>query len=209
MTDLVFTDTLVGTVVEVITLIAALGIVLMPSSIYAALCLGITLISIAFIYLLLDADFLAAAQILIYVGAINVLIVFAIMLVNQGGSGEKGGEGRGGFATLRPAPPSPSTSPTGASTPLGQKPWRHKSLAVIVTSLLSIPLALASNQSQWTLKGIQLTKDWAPLHPTSLIGAHLFQDFLLPFEVLSFLLLVALIGAIQMARISPGEANEE
>ncbi len=61
----------------------ALGVVLSSSIVYSAFLLGGVFISIAGIYLLLNADFVAAAQILIYVGAINVLILFAIMLVNK------------------------------------------------------------------------------------------------------------------------------
>ena len=61
----------------------ALGVVLSSSIVYSAFLLGGVFISIAGMYLLLNADFVAAAQVLIYVGAINVLILFAIMLVNK------------------------------------------------------------------------------------------------------------------------------
>ncbi|MFM7793619.1 MAG: NADH-quinone oxidoreductase subunit J, partial [Microcystis panniformis] len=61
----------------------ALGVVLLSNIVYSAFLLGGVFISISGLYLLLNADFVAAAQILIYVGAINVLILFAIMLVNK------------------------------------------------------------------------------------------------------------------------------
>ena len=61
----------------------ALGVVLTSSIVYSAFLLGGVFISIAGMYLLLNADFVAMAQILVYVGAINVLILFAIMLVNK------------------------------------------------------------------------------------------------------------------------------
>ncbi|MFM7883701.1 MAG: NADH-quinone oxidoreductase subunit J, partial [Microcystis panniformis] len=61
----------------------ALGVVLLSNIVYSAFLLGGVFISISGLYLLLNADFVAAAQILIYVDAINVLILFAIMLVNK------------------------------------------------------------------------------------------------------------------------------
>lgn len=62
---------------------SALGVVLFSNIVYSAFLLGGVFISIAGMYLLLNADFVAAAQVLIFVGAVNVLILFAIMLVNK------------------------------------------------------------------------------------------------------------------------------
>ena len=62
---------------------SAMGVVLLQNIVYAAFLLGATFISVAGLYLLLNADFVAAAQVLIYVGAVNILILFAIMLVNK------------------------------------------------------------------------------------------------------------------------------
>ena len=62
---------------------AALGVVLFSNIVYSAFLLGGVFISMAGMYLLLNGDFVAAAQVLIYVGAVNVLILFAIMLVNK------------------------------------------------------------------------------------------------------------------------------
>ena len=61
----------------------ALGVVLFENIVYSAFTLGAVFISISGIYLLQNAEFVAGAQVLIYVGAINVLILFAIMLVNK------------------------------------------------------------------------------------------------------------------------------
>ncbi len=62
---------------------AALGVVLANNIVYSAFLLGGVFISISGLYILLNAGFVATAQILIYVGAVNVLILFAIMLVNK------------------------------------------------------------------------------------------------------------------------------
>ena len=62
---------------------AALGVVLLRNIVYSAFLLGAVFISVSGLYLLLNAEFVAASQILVYVGAVNVLILFSIMLVNK------------------------------------------------------------------------------------------------------------------------------
>lgn len=66
-----------------ITVLAALGVVLLPNILHAALTLGLTLLSIAGLYVLMNAPFLAAVQIAIYVGAITTMIILAIFLSNR------------------------------------------------------------------------------------------------------------------------------
>jgi len=68
---------------ELFIIVTALGVVLTPEVLEAAFLLSGTLSGLAGVYILLNADFVAAAQIVVYVGAINVLIVFAIMLVQK------------------------------------------------------------------------------------------------------------------------------
>jgi NAD(P)H-quinone oxidoreductase subunit 6 len=70
-------------ILSVLMLGAALGVVLFANIVYSAFLLGGVFISMAGIYILLNADFVSAAQILVYVGAVNVLILFGIMLVNK------------------------------------------------------------------------------------------------------------------------------
>uniref|UniRef100_A0AAU7VBB2 NAD(P)H-quinone oxidoreductase subunit 6, chloroplastic n=1 Tax=Streptosarcina moshanensis TaxID=3096259 RepID=A0AAU7VBB2_9VIRI len=152
--------------IEVGVLIGALGVVLAPTMVYAALCLGVTLVGVALVYLFLNADFLAAVQLLIYVGAINVLILFAIMLVGQGSASE-------------------------------QQPLGYRLACLLGVTLLSLPLAVASSQTWPTLNPPVLASE----DRIGAIGSHLFKEFLLPFELISLVLLVALIGAIQMARV--------
>jgi len=71
------------TVLSLVVIIGALGVVLLESIVYSAFLLGGVFMSVAGLYLLLNASFVAAAQVLVYVGAVNVLIIFAIMLVNK------------------------------------------------------------------------------------------------------------------------------
>ncbi|MEH2040467.1 NADH-quinone oxidoreductase subunit J [Nostoc sp.] len=147
---------------------AAIGVVLFSSIVYSAFLLGGVFISIAGMYLLLNADFVAAAQILIYVGAVNVLILFAIMLVNK----------RQNFVAF------PNS-------------WVRK----VLTGVVSVGLF-------GLLSTMVLATPWAYSTPAVadgessivLIGEHFFTDFLLPFELASILLLIAMVGAIILAR---------
>jgi NAD(P)H-quinone oxidoreductase subunit 6 len=144
----------------------ALGVVLSSSIVYSAFLLGGVFISMAGIYLLLNADFVAAAQVLIYVGAINVLILFAIMLVNK----------RQDFTPLPTA-------------------WIRKIFTALVCAglfalLSTMVLATPWSHSSATPVGNSIV----------VIAEHFFSDFLLPFELASVLLLMAMVGAIILAR---------
>jgi NADH-quinone oxidoreductase subunit J len=70
-------------ILAVVTVIAAMGVIVQKNVFRAALALILCLVAVAGIFVLLSADFLAAAQILVYVGAISVVIILAIMLTRQ------------------------------------------------------------------------------------------------------------------------------
>ncbi len=146
---------------------SALGVVLLSNIVYSAFLLGGVFISMSGLFILLNAGFVAAAQILIYVGAVNVLILFGIMLVNK----------REDFVVISNA-------------------W----LSRIVTASVCFGLfALLSTMvwvTPWALSIDVAAGDGATVE----IGKHLFSDFLLPFELASVLLLMALLGAIVLAR---------
>ncbi len=146
---------------------AALGVVLLSNIVYSAFLLGGVFISISGIYILLNADFVAAAQILIYVGAINVLILFAIMLVNK----------REDFSNI------PGRWLRNAATGL---------VCLGIFGLLGTMILI----TPWSLATTVSTIDNTIVE----IGKHFFSDFLLPFELASVLLLMAMVGAIILAR---------
>lgn len=150
-----------------VMLAAALGVVLASNIVYSAFLLGGVFISIAGLYLLLNASFVAAAQVLIYVGAINVLILFAIMLVNK----------QEDFQPLKLA-------------------WLRKGLTALVCGAIFLLLSVVALKTPWAISTEPAAGDQA----IYLIGEHFFTDFLLPFELASVLLLMALIGAIVLAR---------
>ena len=146
---------------------SALGVVLLSNIVYSAFLLGMVFTSIAGLYILLNAGFVAAAQVLVYVGAVNVLILFAIMLVNK----------REEF----PAMP---------------RAWIRRGATALVCIGLFVLLGAMVLSGPWHLSGEVPAGDAA----TVVIGEHFFSDFLLPFELASVLLLVALVGAIMLAR---------
>lgn len=152
---------------SVMMLGSALGVVLLGNIVYSAFLLGGVFISMAGIYILLNADFVSAAQVLIYVGAVNVLILFAIMLVNKG----------------------EEFKPTKNS-------WIGKAATAVVCFGLFALLSTVGLLTPWKLTATT-TANAGSLVP---LAKHFFTDFLLPFELVSVLLLMAMIGAIVLAR---------
>ncbi len=167
-------------ILSVLMLGTALGVVLLSNIVYSAFLLGGVFISMAGLYILLNADFVSAAQILIYVGAVNVLILFAIMLVNK----------REDF------------KPT-------KNLWVGRiSAAAVCTGLFAL-LSTVAVITPW-----QISTEASPVGSLVPLAKHFFTDFLLPFELSSVLLLIAMIGAIVLARREfipdvPGENTEE
>ena len=147
--------------------LGSLAVVLLPNIVYSAFLLGGVFLSVAGLYLLLNASFVAAAQVLVYVGAVNVLILFAIMLVNK----------REAMADI------PGLL------------LRRLLSGAVCAGLFALLLRVAFT-THWALPGPVPVGEEATIR----IGEHLFSDYLLPFELASVLLLMAMIGAIVLAR---------
>ena len=166
-------------ILAIMAIACALGVVLFSNIVYSAFLLAGVFLSISGMYLLLNADFVAAAQILIYVGAVNVLILFAIMLVNK----------REDFKELDNA-------------------WIGKAVTAAVCAGVFALLGTMVVSTSWAI-----SPEVASSEPGSVlvIGQHFFTDFLLPFELASVFLLMAMVGAIILARrdILPEEAAGE
>ena len=153
-------------ILSVLMLGTALGVVLFSNIVYSAFLLAGVFISMSGLYILLNADFVSAAQILIYVGAVNVLILFAIMLVNK----------REEFKPMKNG-------------------WIRQGATAVVCGGLFALLSAVSVITPWKIStATPLASSIVPL------AKHLFTDFLLPFELASVLLLIAMIGAIILAR---------
>ena len=161
------TQLIVFGVLATAVVVGALGVVMLPNIVYSAFLLGGVFLSVAGLYLMLNASFIAAAQILIYVGAVNVLILFAIMLVNK-------------------------KEAMGASPGIGLR--RVLSTGVCL-GLFALMLRVAFS-TPWATPGPAAIGEDAVIR----LGEHFFSDYLLPFELASVLLLMAMIGAIVLAR---------
>ena len=155
-------------ILGVMMIVTALGVVLLPKIVHSAFLLAGVFISISGLYVLLNADFVAAAQILVYVGAVNVLILFAIMLVNKQEDYEE----------------------------LPGRLLRKVATGVVCFGLFAL-LGTMVLATPWSLD----TTSPAVIDNTVVVlGEHFFSDYLLPFELASVLLLMAMVGAIILAR---------
>nr|YP_010470361.1 NADH dehydrogenase subunit G [Dracocephalum officinale]UVF35612.1 NADH dehydrogenase subunit G [Dracocephalum officinale] len=156
-------------------ILGSLAVILFPNPIYSAFSLGLVLFCISLFYILSNSYFVAAAQLLIYVGAINVLIIFAVMFMN-------GSEYYNDFHLW--------TVGDGITS-------------MICTSLFISLITTILNTTwygiSWTTKSNQILEQDL-ISNSQQIGIHLATDFFLPFELISIILLVALIGAISIAR---------
>jgi NADH-quinone oxidoreductase subunit J len=148
-------------------LAGAINLLLQTHPINSALSLIVVMSSLAVLYLLLGAEFLAIAQIIVYAGAIMVLFTFVVMLLNV--SAEEKTQGSRVAKTIG--------FPAGVVI-----------LGVIATVIL---------ESQKQLGRISLSDS---ITTTQELSRVLFRDMLLPFELTSVLILIAILGAVALAR---------
>lgn len=154
-------------VATVATLAGALGVVLTRHIVYAAFALLLSLLGVAGIFLTAFAEFLALVQILIYGGAIIIVILFTLMLTRLTD-----------FAHLT-----------------DNRQWPLAAL-VAVCIFAMMTLAILTTEIQ--------TVDTQQTVPFNELAATLFEQWAIPFEIASLILLVALIGSIVMVRSSRG-----
>ena len=160
-------NVIVFLIFAIVAVVAAINVVVQTHPISSALSLIGVMGSLAVLFLLLGAEFIAAAQLIVYAGAIMVLFVFVIMLLNAGAEETKN---------------------------IGSKAkYFGVPLLIIFLGLLSFVIqALLPRMRGVTFGDFHMG-------PGD-IGKALFTTYLLPFEVVSVLILIALIGAIVLAR---------
>jgi len=157
-----------------ISVICAVNVVMQKHPISNALSLVGVMASLAVLYLMLGAEFIAMVQVIVYAGAVMVLFVFVIMLLNAGAEGRRG------------------------------KAWLSRIFGV--PALLALFGLLCYFSQRWFPNfGHVKFGDFTDAAGKSLgsaeaIGVSLFTDYLLPFEVTSVLILIAILGAIVLAR---------
>ena len=153
----------------------AINLLAQKHPINSALSLIVVMGSLAMIYLLLGAEFVAAVQVIVYAGAVMVLFVFVIMLLNAGV--EERTPHASKVATLLGVP--------GLIIGLGISAW----VVSRITGLDKIAIGGPSVMNGSDVFG----------NPQA-VGQLLFRDYLLPFEVTSILILIAIMGAVVLAR---------
>jgi NADH:ubiquinone oxidoreductase subunit 6 (subunit J) len=158
-------QTVVFVILSLVTLGAALAVVTSKNLFHSALFLILSFVGVASLYVLLEAPFLAAVQVLVYVGAIAILVVFAIMLTRRL-----------------------------MAEDLVQRnaQWGWSALGAV---LLFVALGVILFQVNWPVVEAAVPKE-----TISTLGQDLMGRYLVPFEVASVLLLVALVGSIIIAR---------
>jgi NADH-quinone oxidoreductase subunit J len=152
-------------------LAGAVNLLLQRHPINSALSLIVVMTSLAVLYLLLGAEFLAAAQVIVYAGAIMVLFTFVVMLLNAGREERTLGS-RAAIAIGFPA-------------------------VTVVLAVVGTAIVKAT--------GLNAARSTDAITTTEDLSKVLFRELLLPFEVTSVLVLVAILGAVALARNTDGE----
>jgi NADH-quinone oxidoreductase subunit J len=152
------------------TLVSAVFVITRRNAVHSAIWLTVTLFSVGGIFLLQHAEFLFAVQIILYVGGIMVLFLFVVMLVD-------------------------------IDVALKQARFARQSQLALVTSLILLAIvgyALYNHGQGLNLPARPMAR--APAQNTQAVGMALYQNYMLPVEIASVLLLVAMVGAVIMAK---------
>ena len=168
-------DLILFLILAVVAIVTAIGMLLNRNSVYSALFLVLNFITVAVFYLLLGAPFIAMAQVTVYAGAIMVLFLFVIMLL---------GAERLADAQVLP----------------WQKPLAYGLAFVLAAETIYLLVTRARPEGNILAPDATVNT----MENLRQVGMTLFSDYLLPFEVTSILLLVAMIGAIVLSKREKG-----
>ena len=174
-------DWVVFVVAGAACLAGAVGVILSAHPVHSALSLVLTLFGVAVIFVEQEAHFLAAVQVIVYAGAIVVLFLFVIMLLGVDKAEEL------------------STDPLG-----GQRP----AAAAVAVAGLGLVVLLAVRAAEITGARSVVGELRGDDSNVEIIGRALFTDYLFAFEATSALLVIAVVGAVALAR-RPGEPEGE
>jgi NADH-quinone oxidoreductase subunit J len=184
-------------VFAVAALVAGLLTILARNAVHSALFLISSLISIAALFIMLGAEFIAGVQILVYIGGVMVLFLFVIMLVNVGA------EERGRERIFNSGPQVWASAIVALLLALGlvyalRQGW--EGLQRRDRDVLRQASQQQQNMSTAATGTMKITKE------TERVGSSLYRYASLPFEIASVLLLVAIIGSVMLARTIKQEA---
>lgn len=158
-----------------IAVIAAWLMVFVRDLLKAAVAMAVVFLSVAGFLVMLNAEFLAVVQVLIYVGAVSILVVFAVLLTREISQ---------------------------ANLPHGYQGWVFLLVGLVLFLLAFIVLATPWHLLSTVPlpPGAQDAVATIVVNPTPTLGRLLVREFVLPFEAVSVVLLAALIGALVLAR---------
>lgn len=200
-------------VISAITILAAAIVVTVSDVFKAAVALAMSFMGVAGLYFLLNAEFIGAVQILVYVGAISILLAFAVMFIRDVAGGSRpvarpalygaGAVALFVFAIVALVSYNTEWIPITAVSDAG-------AASGLVGAYVESDAAGASE-----LQAIDPADEAATsgvlIDSTGPIGTLLIRDFVLPFEILGFLMVAALIGALAVMRtaVAPEDAQED
>jgi NADH-quinone oxidoreductase subunit J len=147
---------------------AGFGVITARSTVHAALYLVLAFFSAACVWMLLKAEFLAIALVLVYVGAVMVLFLFVVMMLDIN------------------------------TDSLRQNFWRHFPLAGVVGALIALEMTLILRGGFDLASPKPMPAEQAAVPNTKLLGIEIYTDYLYPLQLAAVLLLVAIIAAIAL-----------
>ena len=161
-------DVILFLVFAIVAVVCAINVVVQSHPISSALSLVGVMASLAMLYLQLGGEFIAAAQVIVYAGAVMVLFIFVIMLLNAGAEAK---QGRSLIASVLGGP-----------------------------LLIALLLLVSYFVQRWYVGNPTVKFGGFQGGTAEAIGRALFTTYLLPFEITSLLVLIAIIGAVVLAR---------
>jgi NADH-quinone oxidoreductase subunit J len=182
-------DVLVFAASAAVILVGAVGVVTSRNPVHAALSLVMTLFGVAVLFIEQQADFLAAVQIIVYAGAIVVLFLFVIMFL---------GVDRREDVEVEPLS--------------GQRPLAFVMLAITLGGILAMAATAhwvtGAHQVVGPIQGSITADPTSPSGEVAQLGKQLFTTYLFAFEATAALLVIAVVGAVVLARRPPASAQD-
>ena len=165
-------------ILAVVTIMGACAAMTLRSLVHCALALAVAFAGIGSLYLSLGAQFLGLAQLLVYVGAVAVLIVFVILLTQTSGTSENANQAMGG-------PFKPAVGLSGVHLPVG----------LLIAGVIFAILGWATLHS-FALRSADSAIPQATIRQ---LGSTLMEQYIVPLEIIGLLLTAAMIGAVILA----------
>lgn len=160
-------STIVFFIFAVLAVAAAWGVVTSRNIVHSAFFLALTFGGVAGLYILMNAEFLAAVQLLIYAGAVSIMVVFAVMLTLRGDVGES------------------------------NMPNRKRGRGALVAGIFFVVIAMVIlTYPDWRIPATP----WTATNALTDLSMLMFTSYMIPFEIIAFLLTMALIGAVILAK---------